>query len=199
MSNVRAHMSDHVRRWEELLNPDITRERLISASLYIAAYEILKKSICDRIRDFYCFGFGVTGDLIDSKYQSEVLARNRSRLYASLSWLQENDVLDASDIEAFEKVKAARNVLAHNLQGLVLGELPPSHVALFPELVRLIRKIEIWWVVNVEIPTNPDYDGQEILEEHVVPGPVIMLQIMQEVASGNSEYLARYQGASGES
>jgi hypothetical protein len=192
-------MSDHVRRWEELLNPDITRERLISASLYIAAYEILKKSICDRIRDFYCFGFGVTGDLIDSKYQSEVLARNRSRLYASLSWLQENDVLDASDIEAFEKVKAARNVLAHNLQGLVLGELPPSHVALFPELVRLIRKIEIWWVVNVEIPTNPDYDGQEILEEHVVPGPVIMLQIMQEVASGNSEYLARYQGASGES
>ena len=190
-------MSDHVRRWEELLNPDITRERLISASLYIAAYEILKQSICDRIRDFYCFGLGVTGDLIDLKYQSAVLSRNRSRLYASLSWLQENDVLDASDIEAFEQVKTARNALAHNLQGLVLGELPPSHVTLFPELVRLIRKIETWWVVNVEIPTNPDYDGQEILEEHVVPSPVIMLQIMQEVASGNSDYLARYQRGGG--
>lgn len=190
-------MSDHVRRWEELLNPNITRERLISASLYIAAYELLKQSICDRIRNFYCFGFGVAGDLIDPKYQSEVLSRNRSRLHASLSWLQENDVLDASDIASFEQVKAARNALAHNLQGLLLGELAPSHVTHFPEVVRLIRKIETWWVVNVEIPTNPDYDGQEILEERVVPGPVIMLQIMQEVACGNSEYLAQYRRGGG--
>ncbi|KRA33477.1 hypothetical protein ASD68_10855 [Rhodanobacter sp. Root627] len=185
-------MSDHVRRWEELLDPEITRERLISASLYIAAFEILKQSICDRIRDFYCFGFGVGGDLIDPKYQAEVLSRNRSRLYASLSWLQENDVLEQSDIESFERVKATRNALAHNLQGLVFGELPSTHVQLFPELVKLIRKIETWWVVNVEIPTNPDYDGQEVLEEHVVPGPVIMLQLMQEVASGNAEFLAHY-------
>lgn len=191
-------MSDHVRRWEELLNPDITRRRLVSASLYIAAFEILKQSICDRIRDFYCFGFGVAGDLIDPKYQSEVLSRNGSRLYASLSWLQEKGVLEASDIESFDQVKVARNALAHNLQGLVLGDLPPRHVTLFPELVALLRKIETWWMINVEIPTNPDYDGQEILKEHVVPGPVIMLQIMQEVASGNSEYLAFFKGAANE-
>ena len=190
-------MSDHVRRWEELLNPEITRERLISASLYIAAFEILKQSICDRIRDFYCFGFGVSGDLVDPKYQSEVLSRDRSRLYASLSWLQENDVLHAPDIESFERIKAARNALAHNLQGLVLGELPPSHVQIFPELVELIRKVETWWVLNVEIPTDPDYDGQEVLEEHVVAGPVIMLQLMLEVASGNSEFLSHYQKARG--
>ena len=190
-------MSDHVRRWEELLNPEITRERLISASLYIAAFEILKQSICDRIRDFYCFGFGVSGDLVDPKYQSEVLSRNRSRLHASLSWLQEHDVLEASDIEAFERVKGARNALAHNLQALVLGQVPPSHVQVFPELVELIRKIETWWLINVEIPTNPDFDGQEILEDQVVPGPVIMLQLMLEVASGNSEFLNRYKRARG--
>ena len=190
-------MSDHGRRWEELLDPEITRERLISASLYIAAFEILKQSICNRIHDFYCFGFEAGGDLIHPKYQAEVLSRNRSRLYASLSWLQENGVLEQSDIESFERVKAARNALAHSLQGLVLGELPPTHVQLFPALVELIRKIEIWWVMNVEIPTNPDYDGQEILEGDIVPGTLIMLQLMQEVASGNPEFLAHYQRTRG--
>ncbi|MGY0800155.1 hypothetical protein ACW7G0_14025 [Lysobacter sp. A286] len=189
-------MSDHVRMWEELLSPEITRERLVSASLYIAAFEILKQSICDRIRDFYCFGFDVSGDLVSPKYQSEVLSRNGSRLYASLSWLQEHDVLDTSDIESFDRVEKARNDLAHNLQGLVFGSLPSSHVQVFPELVALIRKIETWWLLNVEMPTNPDYDGQEILEEHVVPGPVIMLQIMLEVASGNSDFLK--QGLAGD-
>ena len=191
-------MSDHVRRWEELLNPEITRERLISASLYISAFEILKQSICDRIRDFYCFGVGVSGDLVDPKYQSEVLSRNRSRLYASLSWLQENDVINANDMESFERVKATRNALAHNLQGLVLGELAPNHIQVFPELIRLLRKIETWWLLNVEIPTNPDYDGQEILEDQVMPGPVIMLQLMLDVASGNAEFLAHYKKIRGE-
>ena len=191
-------MSDHVRRWEELLNPEITRERLISASLYISAFEILKQSICDRIQDFYCFGFDLSGDTVDPKYQSEVLSRNRSRLYASLSWLQDNDVIDASDMESFERVKATRNVLAHNLQGLVLGELTPSHVHVFPELIQLLRKIETWWVLNVGIPTNPSYDGQEISEDQVMPGPVIMLQLMLDVASGNTEFLAHYKKIRGE-
>lgn len=190
-------MNDHASKWEELLNPDITRERLISASLYIAAFEILKQSICDRLRDFYCCGFSVAGDHVDQEYQSEVLSRNSSRLYASLSWLQDNDVLDASDIESFGRVKETRNALAHNLQGLVFGELAPSHVQVFPELIKLLRKIETWWLLNIEIPTHPDYDGQEILDDQVIPGPVIMLQLMLDVASGNSEFLAHYQKARG--
>jgi len=185
-------MNDHARRWEELLNPEITRERLISSSLFITAFEFLKQSICDRIKDFYCFGFDESGGLLEPKYQTEVLARNRSPVYASLSWLQENGAIEQSDIDTFERIKAARNQLAHNLYELVAGNFPSGHVELFTELVELIRKIEVWWLVNVEIPTNPDYDGQEIREDAIIPGPVIMLQLMLEVASGNEQFLQHF-------
>lgn len=190
-------MSDYARRWEELLNPDLTRERLISSSLFIAAFELLKQSICGRLKDFYCFGLDESGELIDPKYQTEVLARNRSPVYASLSWLQENGAIEQADLDTFERIKAARNELTHNLYELVAGNFPPGHAHLFAELVALIRKIEVWWLVNVEIPTDPDYDGQEIQENDIVPGPVIMLQLMLEVASGNEEFLQHFRQSRG--
>jgi len=58
--------------------------------------------------------------------------------------------------------------------------------------VALLRKIGVWWVVNVEIPTNPDFDGQEIDEAGIVPGAVLSLQMLIEVASGNPELLERW-------
>ena len=50
----------------------------------------------------------------------------------------------------------------------------------------------MWWVVNVEIPTNPDYDGKEIDEEGIVPGAVLTLQMLIQVASGNTELLEHW-------
>jgi hypothetical protein len=55
--------------------------------------------------------------------------------------------------------------------------------------VAFLRKIGVWWVVNVEIPTNLDFGGKEIDEEGVVPGTVLTLQMLIEVASGNTELL----------
>ncbi|MBJ7278541.1 hypothetical protein JHC43_18835 [Marinobacter salarius] len=36
-------MSDSTRNWEDFLNPEILKTKLISASIYLAAFEILKE------------------------------------------------------------------------------------------------------------------------------------------------------------
>ena len=185
-------MTEPLTKWEELLDPTMTQEKLISASLYIAAFEILKDSICGRIKTFYSIGFDESGSITDTKYATEVLSRHSRPLQASLAWLTEHEAIDAADTQTFARINAVRNHLAHNLQTVIFGESPSEHIALFQDLIALLRKIETWWVVNVEIPTNPDYDGQEIDESGIVPGPVLMLQMMFEVASGNRELLARY-------
>lgn len=60
-------------RWEEFLKPDVLRSRLITASLFIAGFELLEGSIVGRIRDFFCDGFDEKGDIIDAQYQTKVL------------------------------------------------------------------------------------------------------------------------------
>lgn len=86
--------------------------------------------------------------------------------------------------------------MAHELLAIVTAGKDGDYIARFQELVSLLKKIEVWWVVNVEIPINPAFDEEEIDEEGIVPGPVLMLQMMLEVASGNEELLKQYQAKS---
>lgn len=181
--------------WEQFLSPDFTRDRLISASMYITTFEMLKDSIVGRIRDFYSIGFNESGPISNPDYQTRVLSRNKSVLYASLEWLIEIAAIQKSDLEVFERLKTVRNKLAHELPSIVLGGAELQLAAHFEEALTLLRKIEVWWVVNVEIATNPDHDGAEVDESGIVPGPVLMLQLMLDVVAGNSEYLDHYRKA----
>lgn len=40
------------RGWAKLVNPDSLRSNLIAASIFLAAYEILRASVIDHIKDF---------------------------------------------------------------------------------------------------------------------------------------------------
>jgi hypothetical protein len=182
-------MDPKVRRsWEEFLNPEVTRPRLIAASIYIAGFEALRDSIIGRIRDFFCTGFDKSGDKIDPKYESDVLSRNRSPLYASLDWLKGMNAIDDRDLRTFDRVKACRNTLAHKLLSVLGSEgLPADFEQCFTNMLGLLRKIEVWWIANVEIPTNPDFDSTDIDEDGIVPGPVICMQLLMEVALGDDE------------
>jgi hypothetical protein len=182
-------MSDTSEQWERFLNPDVVRPSLFLATMFITTFEILKDSIVDGIRDFYTNGFDENGPRVGPDYQSKVLSKNKSPLYASLKWLREGGAVDDEDLAVFEKLKETRNLLAHQLFAVVTGQVESGHQAEFDSLVALLRKIGVWWVVNVEIPTNPDFDGEEIDEEGIVPGSVLSLQLLIEVASGNTELL----------
>jgi hypothetical protein len=182
-------MSKDEKSWERFLDPDVVRPSLFMATMFITTFEILKNSIVDRIRDFYSIEFSADGNTISPKYSTEVLSRNKSPVYASLNWLMEQEAIDASDLDKFENLKTTRNILAHRLFDVVTGQAESPHEEHFAILVELLRKIEVWWVVNVEIATNPDYTDEEIDESGIVPGAILSLQILLQVASGSTELL----------
>ena len=182
-------MNTTAEHWERFLDPHHVRPSLFLATMFITTFEILKNSVVDRIRTFYADGFDENGPILGSDYQRDVATRNKSILYASLEWLQEHEAIDQSDLETFERLKKIRNQLAHQLFEVVTGQRESAHEAQFEVLVGLLRKIEVWWVVNFEIAINPDYDGQEIDEEGIVPGAILSLQMLIQVASGNTELL----------
>jgi hypothetical protein len=182
-------------RWERFLDPDAVRPSLFLATMFITTFEILKNSVVDHLRNFYTNGWDESGPNISSEYQSKVISRNKSVLYASLEWLHESGAISSKDLEKYERLKKTRNLLAHQLFEAVTGQVESKHEAQFEELVELLRKVEVWWVVNLEIATNPDFDGQEIDEEGIVPGSILSLQMLIEVASGNTELLEHWRKA----
>lgn len=185
-------MSNTADKWERFLDPDVLRPSLFLATMFITTFEILRDRIVDDIRSFYINGFNEHGPTVGPEYQSSVLAKHKSPLYASLQWLHENGAIDDGDLVTFEKLKNTRNLLAHQLFAVVTGQVESEHEVQFDALVALLRKIGVWWVVNVEIPTSPDFNGQEIDEAGIVPGAVLSLQMLIEVASGNTELLEHW-------
>lgn len=186
-------MSEDVRKsWEDFLNPDVMKQRLITASIYLAAYEFLVDSITGRILEFFTDGFSNGEFTVSPKYAAEVLSKNKSPVYASLEWLQEHGVIVEDDLKSFEQVKACRNFLAHELTAVISGQSKADIASNFPVMVTLLRKIEVWWVVNVEMATNPDFDDAEVDETGIIPGPVWTLQLLLEVALGEPDKAAYY-------
>jgi hypothetical protein len=179
-------------QWETFLNPATLRPNLVAASVYIAAFELLKTSIVDRIKDFYTNGFDHNSWRTDPKYQSKVLAGNRSPVYASLEWLKEAHAIDDADVAAFERVKKLRNELAHALTGILFQGLPADLATRLGEMISLLDKIERWWIVNVEIPINPDLNGEEIDEAKVIPSPIMGLRLLLDIALGSEEESKRF-------
>ncbi len=101
---------------------------------------------------------------------------------SSLAWLQQNGVIDAADLETDRKLTETRNQIAHELaQIMSCGDLPDL-VSLFPRLVALVRKIERCWVINLDIATDPDYNGVEIDEESIVTGSAWKLHMLSQAA-----------------
>ena len=183
---------DFQSQWERFLTPKILRSNMITATVYIAAFEILKNSIIGRIRDFFWTDFDENGDIIDPRYESEVLSKKRSPLYASMEWLKDMDAISEEDVALFDKAKDIRNKVAHEINGLLVEGLPPDLPENFENIVKLLDKIERWWIVNVELEINPQLADKEIDAEEIVPGPVLNLKMMIDIALGSDEQAEIY-------
>ena len=189
---VRPPMTTTDERWERFLDPEVVKPSLFLATMFITTFEILKDSVVNRVRDFYMTGFDEEGLCTSPSYLAEVASRNKSLLYASLDWLREHGAINQADLQTCEELKRTRNLLAHKLFAVVTGEVESQHSSQFSTLMELLRKIEVWWVVNVELATNPSFANREVDEAGIVPGPVLSLQMLIEVASGNTELLEHW-------
>ena len=157
------------------------------AAIFMVGFDLLKSTIVHRPRRFFEAGRSDDEQRREPDY-AELLARNRSPLYASLDWLKEHGAIDAGDLAVFEEVKTRRNHLAHELLNALTSAGPPAEFdRTFDDLVGLLRKIEVWWIVNFDLPANPDFDGTDVDPDGITPGPVAGLQVLLEVALGAPE------------
>jgi hypothetical protein len=188
-------MDNNLRKqWERFLTPEILRSNLIMASLYIVVFERLKNAIIERIYDFYTTGFDEDGDIVDPDYETKVLSRNSSPVYASLDWLLENNAISSHDIDLFDQIKKLRNSIAHEIDKMMIDGLPTELPESFNDMANLLDKIENWWIVNVEIPTDPDFARGDIEkdEDRIIPGSIASLKMMVDIALGTDEEAEYY-------
>lgn len=181
---------------KRLYDSSVLRPFLISASLYIAAFELLKNAINKRIEEFFMIGYDCKNRNRQKEYDEEMKPyrekhkdKKDKKTYASLDWLVDFGAITKVDVKVYDEVREFRNKIAHEMIGLTYENLPENQEMLnkhFVAMFELLRKIEAYWILNVDIPCNPDFDGKEIKADDVFPGPVLMMQILCKEALGTT-------------
>ena len=141
---------------------------------------------------FFTNGFDENGMIVSAEYKEKVLVLNRSRLYASLTWLRDMGAIDDEDLEKFEYIERCRNTLAHEMLTFASSGIDFDVTETFEEMVGLLRKIEIWWFVNLDMAIDPDAYPEDLDLEQVTPGPVWGLQMLIDVALGSEDEAQKY-------
>jgi hypothetical protein len=174
--------------WDDFINPDVVRPSLVASAMFVMAFEHARDMIIRRIRAFFAWPVGVDGEEVDPEYQRDVLSRNRSAVYASLEWLKDQKAITDDDVAIFNRAKTLRNKLAHDLLRIIGRDGMPSDFAeRFDELLVLIRKIETWWIINVDLTTTPNAP-QDVKPEDISPGSILMLQMLAAIAMSDPDH-----------
>jgi len=158
---------------ERLLSKDALKDNLAKAGVYSVGYTFLEYSLIVRLRRF------LTGAReSDEFYEQEVLSRHESKLIASCLWFKDRGVLTDGDITDIRQLRKHRTDIAHQLLNILLNTEVQVDGDKLATLFALLSKIDRWWLMEIEIPGNEDFDGQEIDPEQVRSGQMDTLRLL---------------------
>ncbi len=170
----------------KLFNEDILKANLAVSSLIITSYELLQNTVINKIRDLLCVDFefkdGEAKLIENEEYcklknqRHDELNGNKNLYVSSCKWLFDEQCISQADYLDLQEVRLYRNKLAHELPLFIVDDSYSIDISIFEKLQLLIIKIEKWWVINFEIPINPEYDKLQISDEDVSSGIIILMQ-----------------------
>ncbi|MCS6289627.1 MAG: hypothetical protein H8K10_11700 [Nitrospira sp.] len=180
------------RGWAKLLNPDELRTNLVRASIFLTAYEFLRQALIEHLEGFFSDGWDVNGPILGEDYRCKVLSLHQMPFFASAIWFRNSGALSDDDLGRLREIREHRNFVAHHIPeilGSVEAEVRPD---LLRAIADIVRKIDIWWIREVEIPTNPDLDStapDETDLDATFSMRMAVLDLLLQVADGNEETL----------
>ncbi len=178
--------------WEKFLNPQTLKNNLVKCSVYIVFFEKLKESIIEKIRDFYWTGYLDGKDIISDEYKKRFYKQGIDIFDESLNWLVENEAISNVDKQKIIELKDHRNEIAHEMVNFITSIEKDAKESLLLECYEILSKIDKWWIIEVELPTNPEsiqLDPESIDYGGIFSGNMVLLQLLYMVYTGNGKKL----------
>jgi hypothetical protein len=180
-----------IRSWKTLLNPDELRANLVLAAVYLTGYEMLRDALIDHLEGFFSKGFDANGLIIGDSYRQKVLNLHKMPFFASAEWFCQAGAIDRSDVDLIKRIREHRNFIAHHIPEIICGTREVD-AQLLLGMRKVTAKIDGWWLREVEIPTDPDFDDKDMTEANLDASFSLRgftMDLLVQLATGNEEPL----------
>jgi len=100
--------------------------------------------------------------------------------------------LDDDDMMDIAMVRKHRNEIAHELPKFITGQGVSVSSKNLNSLISIQDKLDKWWIREIEIPTNPDFDAgsyDNIDWNNVFGSNTLLLSLLSTIFDGNDAYL----------
>jgi hypothetical protein len=140
---------------DDPFEPAKIRATLTECGLFLAAWEMLKQSVVDKLRTFYSFDFKARKFVPGKEYHNEVVVLRKHILDASLQWLVNSGAITADDVAVVHAIREHRNDIAHDLPTYALSWGKRVDSNLLVAARRLVHEIDNFWA-RAEFEGDPD-------------------------------------------
>lgn len=163
----------------KIMNSGLVRKYLNNASLFLLSWELMKSAIVDSIRDFYTSGYTNGKFIVSETYSMEMKKLDPKNIFkASCLWSKENEILTKKDLEIIEELNLKRNNIAHRLAYILSEDEEDINYDDILQIWSIATKVDRWWIMNVEIPTNGELDPEWIDESSVFSGRTMLINFL---------------------
>lgn len=185
---------DTLFRAAALLDRETLRDKLSIVSFYITVFECFKTQIVSDIRSIYSMPipeslFSKEGIRYErsKEYEKAILNKEigkdkngtpitgrQDRLKATMLWLKNEGAITEQDFDAFIDIRSLRNKYVHNMVQYVFDGVDIKDYEKLRILINLFKKIEVWFIKNIEIPRSwPTDELPEINDDNEIVSPLI--------------------------
>ena len=155
-------------------------------SLFVLVFESLKDIVIDRLLGFYCITDMefLNGQIVyhqNEKYKQNVLKLAKKPLHASLKWFVNQGAITTSEYDRLIEAESRRNNFVHELYNVVCAGVQESDTQLLADLISIYKKIDSWWIYNVEIDWDEIKDPDSVKMEECVSCALAMIDAMVSI------------------
>ena len=148
---------------QNISDKNTIQNHLTFMALYIALYENFTATFIENVKAFLCdlsikdgkLNYRET-TLYREKIKNRVIDQNGNKdaLKATMLWLQDKGAMSAQDYSDFLQIKSIRNTYAHEMPRLIIEGAPLENIQCFFKLLELYRKLDKWWINEIELPIS---------------------------------------------
>ena len=168
---------------ENVVTPENLQFTVSFTSLFVLVFECFKDMVIDRPKEFFCTEkIEFKEDKIvyyeTEKYKCEVKKLAHKPFEASLRWFANHKVITESDVNKVLSIELRRHSFVHELYNVVHNGISDEDTQLLADLVSIYKKIDSWWIYNVEIDWDEIKDPDNVKQDECISSSLVMIDVM---------------------
>ena len=168
---------------ENVMTPENLQLTVSFTSLFVLVFECFKDMVIDRPKEFFCTEkIEFKEDKIvyyeTEKYKREVKNLAKKPFEASLRWFANHKVITEYDVNKALAIELRRHSFVHELYNIVHNGISDDDIKLLADLISIYRKIDSWWIYNVEIDWDEIKDTDNVKQDECISGSLMMIDVM---------------------